>query len=310
MSPNNTIQPAQFVPNFVTGILFMNKADHTTFFGRNIEFIQGIHMIPLTAISPFIRQPSFVAAEWKAKLAGIINSLNSGWKGILMANLAISDPQTAWNFFTVGFPGSQWLDDGASLTWYLTFIAGLLAGGPSQLWVIKAILINAPSLTRRNHLGLQVLRYHCGSKYLEFHYFESKYGILRSEFVRSSCEVVSLYVRNWSRECIYYSENGLEYNWNHLRLSKKLTMEYVWPTWLWDSRDLPSISEKTDSIDKGGCLITSSPRTLDTDQLNYCEYLVKRQHMYSINMYNVSKYIIRSYVERILQSIISLLFIN
>jgi hypothetical protein len=132
MSPNNTIQPAQFVPNFVTGILFMNKADHTTFFGTNLEFIQGIHMIPLTAISPFIRQPSFVAAEWQAKLASIIGSVNSGWKGILMANLAISNPQSAWNFFTVGFQGAQWLDDGASLTWYLAFIAGLLAGGNPQ----------------------------------------------------------------------------------------------------------------------------------------------------------------------------------
>lgn len=131
MSPNNTVQPAQFVPNFVTGILYMNKADHTTFFGTNIEYIQGIHMIPLTAISPFIRQPSFVEAEWAAKLSAIIGNVNSGWKGILMANLAISDPQSAWTFFTVGFQGSQWLDDGASLTWYLAFVAGLLAGGNS-----------------------------------------------------------------------------------------------------------------------------------------------------------------------------------
>lgn len=129
MSPGNTVQPAPFVPNFVTGILYMNKADHTTFFGTNLEYIQGIHMIPLTAISPFIRQPSFVAAEWQAKLAAIIGNVNSGWKGILMANLAISDPQSAWTFFTVGFQGPQWLDDGASLTWYLAFVAGLLAGG-------------------------------------------------------------------------------------------------------------------------------------------------------------------------------------
>src|SRR5205814_909240 len=52
MSPGNTVHPPQFVPNFVTGILFMNKAHHTTFFGQNIEFIHGIHMVPLTPISP------------------------------------------------------------------------------------------------------------------------------------------------------------------------------------------------------------------------------------------------------------------
>ena len=133
MSPGNTIQPPAFVPNFVTGILFMNKADHVTYFGTNIEYIHGIHMIPLTPISPFIRDPSFVTAEWNAKLAGVIGSVNSGWKGILMANLAISDPQTAWNFFTTGFQ-SSWLDGGASLTWYLTFTAGILLPPGPQQW--------------------------------------------------------------------------------------------------------------------------------------------------------------------------------
>lgn len=134
MSPGNTIQPKPFVPNFVSGILFMNKADHTTYFGipnsptNNLELTHGIHMIPLTPISPFIRLQSFVTAEWQAKLATIVGQVNSGWRGILMANLAISDPQAAWNFFTTGFQ-SSWLDDGASLTWYLAFTAGLLAGG-------------------------------------------------------------------------------------------------------------------------------------------------------------------------------------
>ena len=129
MSPNNQVQPASFVPNFVTGILFMNKADYTTYFGNLIEYKHGIQMIPLTPISAFIRQKSFVAAEWSAKLSNIISNVNSGWKGILMANLAISDPATAWNFFTNGFQ-SSWLDDGASLTWYLVFVAGMAGGSP------------------------------------------------------------------------------------------------------------------------------------------------------------------------------------
>jgi endo-1,3(4)-beta-glucanase len=135
MSPGNTIQPQPFVPNFVSGILFMNKADHTSYFGipnsptGNLELTHGIHMIPLTPISPFIRLQSFVTAEWQAKLAAIVDQVNSGWRGILMANLAISDPQTAWTFFTTGFQSSLWLDDGASLTWYLALTAGLLAGG-------------------------------------------------------------------------------------------------------------------------------------------------------------------------------------
>lgn len=129
MSQDNTVQPSQFVPNFVTGILFMNKADYTTYFGTNIEYIHGIQMIPLTPISSFIRSKSFVSAEWAAKLKSIVGSVNSGWRGILMANLAISDTTTAWSFFTNGF-SSSWLDDGASLTWYLAFVAGMAGGSP------------------------------------------------------------------------------------------------------------------------------------------------------------------------------------
>ena len=129
MSQDNTVQPSQFVPNFVTGILFMNKADYTTYFGTNVEYIHGIQMIPLTPISSFIRSQAYVAAEWAAKLQSIIGNVNSGWKGILMANLAISNPTSAWNFFTNGF-SSNWLDDGASLTWYLAFVAGMAGGSP------------------------------------------------------------------------------------------------------------------------------------------------------------------------------------
>jgi endoglucanase Acf2 len=130
MSPDNTIQPPAFVPNFVTGILFMNKADHTTYFGTNIEFIHGIHMLPLTPISPFIRQKTFVQAEWQAKFAGIINSIDSGWRGILIANWAIVDPTTAWGWLTTDFRQS-WLDSGASLSWYLALTAGLAGGNPT-----------------------------------------------------------------------------------------------------------------------------------------------------------------------------------
>jgi endo-1,3(4)-beta-glucanase len=129
MSQDNTVQPSAFVPNYVTGILFMNKADYTTYFGTNVEYIHGIQMIPLTPISSFIRSKSYVASEWAAKLASIVSSVNSGWRGILMANLAISDPTTAWNFFTNNFQ-SSWLDDGASLTWYLAFVAGMAGGSP------------------------------------------------------------------------------------------------------------------------------------------------------------------------------------
>lgn len=41
MDSENTIQPAQFVGNKAAGITFEDKLDHTTYFGTNVEYIEG-----------------------------------------------------------------------------------------------------------------------------------------------------------------------------------------------------------------------------------------------------------------------------
>lgn len=61
---SNTNHPSNFVQNKVSGIMFENKVHHTTYFGANTEYIQGIHMLPLTAISPYMRPAAFVIEEW------------------------------------------------------------------------------------------------------------------------------------------------------------------------------------------------------------------------------------------------------
>ncbi|KAK9477667.1 endo-1,3(4)-beta-glucanase [Lipomyces japonicus] len=130
MASDNTIQPSNFINNKVAGIIFENKCDHTTYFGTNLEYIQGIHMIPITPASSFVRQPTFVQQEWNSKLKNLAPSLSSGWKGILYANLALFDPSAALKFFaSSSFNSAAWLDGGASLTWYLAYAAGV--GGTS-----------------------------------------------------------------------------------------------------------------------------------------------------------------------------------
>lgn len=59
MEESNTTQPEQIRKNKVTGITFENKVDHTTYFGMNPEYIQGIHMIPLNPCSALIRTSNF-----------------------------------------------------------------------------------------------------------------------------------------------------------------------------------------------------------------------------------------------------------
>lgn len=114
--------------------LFDNKADHTTYFGTNPEYIQGIHMLPLLPSSAYTRSPTFISEEWSAFFGpGAFNPANTvegGWRGVLYGNLACVDPGTAWGFFSGqegGFDGG-WIDGGASRTWYLGVSAGESVG--------------------------------------------------------------------------------------------------------------------------------------------------------------------------------------
>ncbi|RAL00394.1 endo-1,3-beta-glucanase Engl1 [Aspergillus ibericus CBS 121593] len=133
MESDNKNQPANFIANKVTGILFENKVDHTTYFGSNLEYIQGIHMLPLLPSSSYVRRQNFVQEEWNALFAANAtdpaSAVTGGWKGVLYANLALIDPASSWNFFAQSNFDYSWLDGGASRTWYLAFAAGM-GGGP------------------------------------------------------------------------------------------------------------------------------------------------------------------------------------
>lgn len=125
MQDDNTIQPSNFIANKVPGITFENKLDHITYFGTNVEYIQGIHMIPITPVSSYLRQPEFVEQEWNSILSSLVGTLNSGWVGILRLNQALFDPKSSYEFFAQSDFSSTWLDGGASRTWCLAFSAGV-----------------------------------------------------------------------------------------------------------------------------------------------------------------------------------------
>lgn len=129
---SNTVMPAAFIGNKAAGILFENKVDHTTYFGANPEYVQGIHMIPLMPFSTYIRTPTFVQEEWDAYFSNgsYIDTVQGGWRGILMANYAISNPAESYHFFSDPAFNVNFLDGGASLTWYLAYSAAL--GGASS----------------------------------------------------------------------------------------------------------------------------------------------------------------------------------
>lgn len=125
MKDDNKNQPKNFIGNKVPGIVFENKCHHATYFGANLEYIQGIHMIPITPLSSYYRSKEFVKEEWDQLLANHVDKVNDGWKGILMLNTALMDPKMAWNFFSVDNFNRGFLDGGMSLTWCLAYIAGI-----------------------------------------------------------------------------------------------------------------------------------------------------------------------------------------
>lgn len=130
-SDDNKIQPKRFIKNKVAGISFENKIDFATYFGRGTiadEWIHGIHMLPITPVSSYIRGPTFVKEEWDAKLARIIDQIPDGWKGILMLNVALFDPKKAWLWFARSDWDDRLIDNGMSRTWSLAYIAGIGGG--------------------------------------------------------------------------------------------------------------------------------------------------------------------------------------
>ncbi|KAF1979499.1 endo-1,3(4)-beta-glucanase 1 precursor [Bimuria novae-zelandiae CBS 107.79] len=134
LESDNQVQPSQFLPNKVTGILFENKVDHTTYFGRNIEMIQGIHMIPLNPSSAYTRSRKFVQEEWDMYFSdGRADQAVGGWKGILYANQILIDPFAALEFFAGPDFDMSLLDGGASRTFYLAYAAAMAGSGGSAV---------------------------------------------------------------------------------------------------------------------------------------------------------------------------------
>ncbi|RMY76980.1 hypothetical protein D0863_01636 [Hortaea werneckii] len=128
---DSSVQPARYTGNRAAGILFENKVDHTTYFGALPEYIQGIHMLPLLPHTPYIRQQTFVQQEWDDYFgdSGLkpATSISGGWRGIVEGNRATIDPVFAYDFFSnaSGDFRAEYLDGGASQTWYLAYAAAL-----------------------------------------------------------------------------------------------------------------------------------------------------------------------------------------
>ncbi|KAH8722637.1 endo-1,3(4)-beta-glucanase 1 precursor [Phaeosphaeriaceae sp. PMI808] len=141
---SNQHHPAHYNNNKIAGTLSENKVEYTTSVNLTRAHIHGLHMVPITPATAYLRPRAFAKEEWEylvSKAAQNPNSDNAnehnavniegGWRGIFYANLALFDPKASYAFFRDGVNGfwdERWIDGGASRTWYLVWAAGLGEG--------------------------------------------------------------------------------------------------------------------------------------------------------------------------------------
>jgi endo-1,3(4)-beta-glucanase len=109
--------------------LYENKVDHTTFFGKKIEYIHGIQMMPICPITAYIRSKKFAIEEWQQFFKGNNSSSSvledKAWTALLRGNQATFDPTTSFEFFASGEFEDAFMMDGDSRAYYLMYSASL-----------------------------------------------------------------------------------------------------------------------------------------------------------------------------------------
>ncbi|GMF22302.1 unnamed protein product [Phytophthora lilii] len=122
MTSDNTIHPAQFVPNHVTGIFFDNKADYATWFSAEKYCIHGIQMIPVSPINGLVRTKTFIQEEWDDILSkeAIVtgDDTTNAWLSLLLANQAVINQADA-----LAQLSTAKMDDGLTRSWALYIAA-------------------------------------------------------------------------------------------------------------------------------------------------------------------------------------------
>lgn len=129
LDSNNTVQPPEFIGVRAAGILFDRLVNHTTYFGDQVSFTQGIHMLPINPSSAYTRKAAFVREEWDQYFAGNKSGslTGGGFVGHVYVNLAIADMEGAKESyeFMLQQPVNGSFVDGLSLAWNLAYAAGL-----------------------------------------------------------------------------------------------------------------------------------------------------------------------------------------
>jgi endo-1,3(4)-beta-glucanase len=113
---SSTAYQSPYKERSVVGILWSQKVEFATFFGETPAFVYGIQMLPFTAASEALLDPTWLSDAWPA----IAPEVDTGaWGNILTLGQAVIDPETAMSRAL----GSSTVDDGNSRANTLYWIA-------------------------------------------------------------------------------------------------------------------------------------------------------------------------------------------
>lgn len=90
ITSESNIYDQPFCNNKVVGILWETRADYSTFFGENVEFIHGIQMLPITPISEDLLPASWIQESYQV-FKSTYDTASQGWLGILFSAQAQFD---------------------------------------------------------------------------------------------------------------------------------------------------------------------------------------------------------------------------
>ncbi|MBN2575916.1 MAG: hypothetical protein JXP73_15220 [Deltaproteobacteria bacterium] len=71
------------------------KADYTTWFGSNPEYIYGIQMLPFTPASEDLLRPVWIEDAWPQLAAAASGTTEQGWEGFMRMAHAVIDRAAA-----------------------------------------------------------------------------------------------------------------------------------------------------------------------------------------------------------------------
>ena len=87
----------KFAKNYMVGNLGMLDAVCSTWFGTNPLYVHMINFVPLTAVTSFLFDTKYVKEEYTNALSKLYDGVEMAWKGYVVADRAIIDPNGAWD---------------------------------------------------------------------------------------------------------------------------------------------------------------------------------------------------------------------